>query len=543
MESYVQPDSLNMGLTLETGFGRDPMLGGRSRAFVVTWIRWDSGFRDSGLAVGDRLLAINGKRLEEKDFEEWRKRTGQNQEGAYWKSQGASDGGKTMLTVSRRVRPGQGWKEVEIQGQLRLQTIYRNDKNHDCFGPDGPSQRDYDGFSEGWGPWNEAIVKDWSRLLDDGWLLTSFGSEYELKKFLEQEARVNKLGELYPGTYSKMVRSDFEQVKALLVGREYSVGPEVLEFRTRAERAKIDVAEAGKKARESFLAAHAAEILPNLPQLDPILDDRSAITGKLVQMPRATNREWISQGTTTYFIFNQGNAWFFADAQAPSVQSILEARLRYTKDVDADVRAEFNFIARIEDIPALVVVNERGRFGLRVDPVAATIGDNAFFVEAQQPMYVGEEAQRGKRPAPPPDDATPEAVLNALIASVKEGDRPLYRALHSSFDICFLDNGLPRINTGILFTEGLEWEDARRKVMELVCDVRIVWTDEVEDLVKGTEFSGAPRIQQTFIEVDHLKQLPDGTFRSFMKMGLAPIWKLQRIGEGPWRIVTRNQGI
>jgi hypothetical protein len=550
MEIFTRPDSLRMGLLLNSGRGRNPMCGGPARSLLVSGIRWDSGFRGSGLLVGDRLLAIDGHRLSIAEFDEWINRARLESEGEHWKGAGRNENDTVTLTVARRVRPGTGWTELDVTGRLRPDIIWTNEHRHWCFGAEGPSQRDYDDFSTAWLQWHEDVTKAWNNILDDGWLLPSFTSDVHLTQLLEHEQRMQFLEQKYPGPYARAMRDDFDKVAELLRGRPYTLEPDALAFRHRAEQGKRQIAEAGHQARAAFLEAHAAELLNALPSLDPILDDRSAVVGKLVEMPTIGNRDWINQGPTTYFVFNDGNSWFFTDAESPSAQRILLARSRYSRDVDPDVRAEFRFIARIEDTPSLIVVNEQGRFGLRVDPVAATIGDNAFFVEVpsthddEQPArYAGEETLGFNRPQPPLDDAPPEQVLRTFFTALKEGDLALWTSLHATFSVYFRDDGSAVIGTGLVYSPGLTWEDGRRKILESVCDVAIVWIDDMQTLATGDEFEGAPRVEQIFIEVDHVRCLEDGSFRTFSQLGLCPIWTLQRIDDGPWRITTDNWGI
>ena len=51
---FVRSDSLNSGLATQTMFD-NPTPGLR-----VTWVHWHSGFRGTGLRVGDFITAVNG---------------------------------------------------------------------------------------------------------------------------------------------------------------------------------------------------------------------------------------------------------------------------------------------------------------------------------------------------------------------------------------------------------------------------------------------------------------------------------------------------
>src|SRR5205823_2576705 len=51
-------DEVNSGLETSEMIDSDPS------AFRVSWIRWDSGFRGSGVEIGDEITAVNGRKVE-----------------------------------------------------------------------------------------------------------------------------------------------------------------------------------------------------------------------------------------------------------------------------------------------------------------------------------------------------------------------------------------------------------------------------------------------------------------------------------------------
>jgi hypothetical protein len=85
------------------------------------------------------------------------------------------------------------------------------------------------------------------------------------------------------------------------------------------------------------------------------------------------------------------------------------------------------------------------------------------------------------------------------------------------------------------------WEDGRRFILDDVYDVRVVWTGDVREVSTGMDFEGAPKVEEVDAEVVPVG-LVDGEYRAFVKIGLAPVWQLQRVDGGPWRI-TSNQPI
>lgn len=124
---------------------------------------------------------------------------------------------------------------------------------------------------------------------------------------------------------------------------------------------------AGCAARDAFRAAHSGELIPPFPSIDPVLGDRTAVTGKLTELPRVTSREWISQGDRTVFVFAQGNDCYVADGEGPGIAGMIRAERRYESLVTPNIQAGYEIVGRILPDPTLVVVQERGMFALRVE--------------------------------------------------------------------------------------------------------------------------------------------------------------------------------
>jgi len=59
-------DSIVSGVTTTEEIEAEPY------GFRVTWIRWDSGFRDSGLRMGDRVVPCNSVHYERERRTEFR---------------------------------------------------------------------------------------------------------------------------------------------------------------------------------------------------------------------------------------------------------------------------------------------------------------------------------------------------------------------------------------------------------------------------------------------------------------------------------------
>lgn len=537
----VQDDSLNTGLDCATAFDEQPP------ALRVHWIRWNSSFHGAGLRPGDRIVAVNGQRVvpppqPSEPLATIPRFVGNYREPEAWKAAGARDGDPVTLSVRRRNTGGEGWTELELRGAVRLERSYSNASNHRLFGPGGPDQMERDGFDRVWTSWYEDAVRAWSQLLDGDWDRHGFSNALPADANQEHEARLRLLGERYPGPFTDAVRAAYEAVRASLAGRPYQLPPDALDFRQLRERRAGEVSAAGEKARADFLQAHAGDVIPPFPAIDPILGDRRAVTGKLVELPGVTERDWISQGARTAFVISDGQRCYAADAEGPGAQNILEAERRYEALIAPAPRREFRFIARVTGEPTLIVQGDSGVFGLKVEPVAASLGDS-FFIDVspgrdEAPRFAGERELAAYHAAPPPDDAPPRTVMETWFQALKLGDEPLWRSLFCRWEVGFTDGGRPLIAKGEPSRLDGDWIDARRQILENVCDVRVVWVDDVRALVTGQEFPGAPRIDQTTVEVDHIHQLADGSYRSFATLYVNRIWVLQRWNGGPWRIAT-----
>jgi hypothetical protein len=539
--AVIQPDSLSMGLITT------PMLDARIPCMRLSWIAWDSGFRGSGLQIGDYIIAIDSAVLTRPaDAAELQHRLpqlpGQYDECRHWKDLGANAGRRVKLHVRRRNFPGEGWRELDIEGELQPQRTWVTDSSRQLFGRGGPDRMEYDGFSESWWDWYEKAATSWQRYLDGYWQGNGFNNRFELQQILQDEPRIKLLGEKYPGAFSEAVTADWQAVRDCMLSRPYTLAADTLAYRKLDEERMQQLAQAATSARTAWLTAHQSELIPPFPAIDPILGDRAGVAGKLVELPTISQHEWISQGQRTVFVFGQSDQWYFADGSSKPIERMIHAQRRYEAGVSPNIRSDFAVVARVLPEPTLVVYNERGCFGLRVEPVAATIGDALFIdLDASKndpPLYAGEAELAAQALSPPPDNAPPRTVMECFHTALKLGDQKLWQSLFADWSLHFADNGLPLIDRGCNPDVDSWWDSARRLILGEVLDVRVAWTDDTYPVVVGREFDNAPKIDETHVEVDHIGQEADGTTRTFSKVGLQRVWTLQRVDGGPWRIVS-----
>ena len=69
----------------------------------VAWIDWDSGFRGSGLAVGDLIVGAADRLYDQEDTDKHRA-IGAAHESTFWDPTGLGDGSKTTVLVRPRWR-------------------------------------------------------------------------------------------------------------------------------------------------------------------------------------------------------------------------------------------------------------------------------------------------------------------------------------------------------------------------------------------------------------------------------------------------------
>ena len=538
MSVSIVPDSLSTGL-VTTPVTDSPVI-------RVSWIQWDSGFRGSGLAVGDQIIGINGTPLtlpsESQALAKMLPQLpGQYDEAKHWTASGAKDGDAITLRV-RRKAPGRGWSELDIRGRLQAERVYDGDSGR-TMGPGGPAEFESDGFSDSWPSWHDNAVSQWRQILDTGPLGPQYITDPAIVQQQQMADRVALLVKKYPGPFANAVSEDFATVNRILEGRTYPIAPGDLAYREIGEKRQQQIAAAASDARAAFLKEHAGEMIPPFPSIDPILGDRSKVAGKLVELPTVGSENWIAQGDRTWFTFGQDNEWYFAEGESEATRQILVAQRRYEESVSPDIRAQFSFIGRVLKEPTLVVIDDAGCFGLKVEPVAASIGD-AMFVDlttgGKPALFAGEQAlQAALKVGAPANDAPPETVLNALFLALKMGEEELWSSLFADWTVLIAEGELPIVEPGVPPSLEAAWTSARHEILGRAADVRVSWVDNPVAVVSGKEFEGAPRIEEVLIEVEHLR-VKDTVFQVFQAVGYTRFWTLQRINDGPWRVTSVN---
>ncbi len=511
-------------------------------AFRVSWIEWDSGFRGTGLRVGDRIVAINDQPVVRPTGGKVPAGSiGQFDEAQRWAAAHAHAGDALKLSVRRRNIGGSGWQTLDFIGKLVPLPAYKKS--------DGPDPMSSDGFDESWGSWyEEKIVPKFTSLLDGGWQQTSFNNLVELRMHQQVKPRFDFLVEHYPGVFSKTAARDWQSVADMLAGEKIDLTPDDLRFR-KAEDEKIQhVKDASLAAFAAFQAGVSAETIPAFPALDPTQADRESVKGKYVVLPQIGNRDWLDNGGRTFFAFgNENDGYYFAEEESADAQAMLLAAERYRRLVTTSLEETYTIIGRITGQPELKVVNGRGCYGMVVEIAAALLGDSVFVDVSKRDVsrdkgtfaaFTGEaEVDQPMHDLPAPD-AAPAQVMQALFGALKSGDAKLWKALYADWRVSLLDDGRAML---YLHEDGVPdqyWEYSRETMASKIYGLRLSWMDDALALTTGKEFEGAPLIEQVDAEIDHIGCNDAGEYRVFKDLHVNRLWQLRRINGQPWRITT-----
>jgi len=142
------------------------------------------------------------------------------------------------------------------------------------------------------------------------------------------------------------------------------------------------------------------------------------------------------------------------------------------------------------------------------------------------------------------DDASPAEVLDFMVAAVKRADEKAFRGVFTTWEAGVYDGGRPSFLPLRIPSTGewnSAWEAARRVIMKDVYDVRVDRVSAVRRLFDADAKVGVPLVDQVVAYLDIFGRFDD-EYRSFNHFTVHRRRVLQRISNGPWRIVE-IQGI
>ena len=162
--------------------------------------------------------------------------------------------------------------------------------------------------------------------------------------------------------------------------------------------------------------------------------------------------------------------------------------------------------------------------------------------DAPEVSFAGESDIRALPIPAVPDDATPQQVMQALFDALHARDDKTWLSLFAEWQV-LAEDGWHFYNPYDPYPEmrrDPDWVRSRRLVLEQVAALRVVWTDDPDDITPH-QFPAMPKIERVVVEIDHAGEF-DGEYRAFNSTNVERHWRLGRLDGGPWRILS-FQGI
>ena len=518
----------------------------------VDWIDWDSGFRETGLRVGDHILTIDGAPvIEVAEDGAHNRQVGRDQEATHWQAKGAGDRQPVNLSIRRRRIPGVGWEAIDIDGQARAERSYVSADGRRLIGDGGPERLTKDDFPDSWASWCERRQYVWERQLgDDGIWSGSADTRMALTDHLADEARIKFLQQSYSGPFSRAVASDWEQVRDLLAGRSYKVTPEELRFRDEEDKIVEQATAAAKTAWADFCERHKADIIEPPGPLSVVDGGIEHLAGKLLLLPPSAPDNWITDVGVPFVAWTLNKGWVVTPLQSPNFDRAWRAQMRYRHNVTPGLNDAVSIIGRI--LPEMRMIRPSDDAGaviaVEVVPIAALFGDDeiAMFAELRgdepEVTFAGESDIRALPIPSVPDDATPAQVMEALFDALHARDDKTWLSLFANWQV-LAEEGWHFYNPYDPYPDmrrDPDWVASRRLVLDQVSALRVVWTDDPVDITPH-QFPAMPKIERVKVEIDHAGEF-DGEHRAFNSTNVERRWRLGRLDGGPWRIIS-FQGI
>jgi hypothetical protein len=509
----------------------------------VCWIHWDSGFRDSGLQVADRIVALNDQPFTLPEEPKARRIArdhivGGLSESKLFAAMALSEGSPLKLTVLRRNSPGRGFSRLEITGTLRAERHYSTAEGKGAIAPGGPERLGRNDVGDTWSSWYEKRLFEWEGYLDGRWL-GRFDNRRALAEHLETKPRIDAALQAYPGAFSRRLAEDWERVAECLRGRKLELPADALAFRDQSERVEKAIAAAGAAAWKSFLTANDA--VDTLPTLDLVRDDRTPIVGKVIALPGIQWRDSVKDGDRHIFTTSHSNYHCYIAADQPAMRNFWQSQFAYQAHVEPRIQEKYDVIGRVSPQTRLVVTPRAGaRIGLNIEVLAVHVPDH-FFVDlsAKPGSFTGDGLATLRGTPPPPDTASPGDVMRAYVQAIKSGDEELWIKLYADW-LAMGGEGRPLYRPFDKYTNYMnDYTRSRNLLLHKIVHAEPAWESEPRIVMRGDEFEGAPRVESVDLIMDHIADV-GGEHRVVNGTEVNRLWTLQRRDGGPWRITSRN---
>lgn len=557
---------------------RDARAGHEGRR--VAWIDWDSGFRGSGLRVGDRLVGDSGGDYSPEAIDKGAV-IGAS-EGARIGDLGLEAGQAITLHVERQPAIGGPGERLSFTAPLVDNQTTRDAEGRRAFGEDGPAHGEKDGFTYAYSAWYEKF-RDLVETVLLGWDYTSGYDTRRLAERLEEHrARVEHLAASYPGAFARAAREDFDAALAMLAGEARELTQADLEYRKLGDVRGAQVSEAADRALAGYLAAAeeagAGFVDAPFPVPNAFEVDVSELVGRRIRLPEIDDRDLLLEAKRSWYRFGRSQGLYVISRQDPATRPLFRAVDEYIEKVDPNLgRRRLTFFGAIEASPALVcdVRRSQTEVALRVRPLAALVTDHArpehrLFVDmeaaagaeegAEVEAFAGEAALLAVgRPQLRPD-LDPAGVMRALFDCLKLGDFDTFLACFATWKVrqhydragssSYVDLSWVTLNqrdaVGV-------WDSSRRELLADVYGLEVAAVSEPEVVFDAANepiaaFDDAPEpatVERVRVLVNHIGRVDgDGdspqSYRTFAGGKYHRRWTLERLDDGPWRVTSAH---
>ncbi|MEM9057690.1 MAG: hypothetical protein AAGD86_09445, partial [Pseudomonadota bacterium] len=389
----------------------------------------------------------------------------------------------------------------------------------------------------------ERIVKDWSRILCDGWRQRSFKTRDLLATHEEEFAVVAFLNAEHPGAFADHIAARWADVKETLSGRSWPSESIDLAYRDAAAERRERIKAASVEAHTAYETSVAEALSEAFPAPHPYDHAGDSVAGRLIAVDRVSPRMMRNDGVQAWFILgDRHKGWYFLDVYSPEVKRLFVAIDDYQRQVTLHLAESYRFYLRVTGEPMMRAKERRSvALGFKTQLVAAWVGRELFLeaLDADTPLMAGAELLSGAALEAPPDDASPRALATTRIAAVKRLRRDRFKALYADWKVSrdfasepiFLpygDYGPSDQRSG--------WEQSVKRLFADVYDVKVLSEGPPHVVLPANPDDGTPLVEECEVIVEHVGNA-DGQYRSFKDSWLTRVWRLQRVDGGPWRFV------
>ena len=540
-------DEVKLGDDVTAGIQTSTEYDARPFGYRVTWIDWESYFRDSALRLGDRILGVNGERYT-RQTHNLGYAIGNHAENRYWADQGAKEGDPVTLIVER------DGEEIEVSGRLRVNRFYYNDDGRQTLGLGGPDrllpETDEHGnrlFDSSWAGWYEDKTApqpgSWQYILDGSWERSGFNNRRELETHLADKERIDYLVAKYPSEFAETMRRDWERVRDYLDGEPVDLAADALDYRTRADELRKEIEGYAERAIAA-LEADLGDRLETSPSATDLEEQRASYVGKVVYFDGIGYRNLVNDLEQTFMVAGgDRDGYYFLDADAPVMDQAFAALYRHRALVNPQLAERFSVWIEVQDEPRIITFQGSPAIGLLGRLVAIAGGRQEVFVDArshtEQLAFAGEKETKIEQACRVAAGDAPEATVECMVEALKAGDRDTWQSLFAEWRFIPADeDGPPLYDPDYhLLPANFEdaWQASRRLITGDVYDARVGRAGHTRLLHEPAPDDPLPRVESVRVILDHVG-LIDGEYRTFSDLNVHRVWRLQRLNGGPWKI-------